>query len=212
EDNLINQEVAREIFESRGVRVGIAGNGAEAVELVFSSGSVFDAVFMDVQMPVMDGLEATRRIRARKEFDSLPIIAMTASAMSSDRELCFRAGMNDQVTKPIDVPELFATLRKWIRPEAHAIFVTAGELSTKGEDLELPEHIAGIDVPKALQRLESAFLLKKLLTSFRKENRETMKILIDALANGNSQLARRIIHTVKGVAGNLSAIELSSAA
>src|SRR6185369_10156633 len=212
EDNPVNQEVATEILAGRGVMVDVAGNGAEAVERIVNSDMVYDAVFMDVQMPVMDGLEATRRIRSCKEFDSLPIIAMTASAMSSDRELCFQAGMNDQVTKPIDVPELFATLHKWVRSEAHAIFVTAGELSAKDEDSGLPEHIADIDVPKVLQRLESASRLKKLLISFRKENGETMKILSDALANGNSELARRIVHTVKGVAGNLGAIELSSAA
>ncbi|HXC93962.1 MAG TPA: PAS domain S-box protein, partial [Geobacteraceae bacterium] len=207
EDNLINQEVAREIFESRGVRVGIAGNGAEAVELVFSSGSVFDAVFMDVQMPVMDGLEATRRIRARKEFDALPIIAMTASAMSSDRELCFQAGMNDQVTKPVDVPELFATLSRWVTTEAFTPGKSVGILSAKASDT-----IPGIDLQQAVKRLGSTSFLKSLLLSFRSENVETIDNIRNALANGDIELVQRIVHTVKGVGGNLGATELSSAA
>jgi PAS domain S-box-containing protein len=212
EDNPINQEVAKEILEGHGVWVDIAGNGVEAVEKIANSGMTYDAVFMDVQMPVMDGLEATRLIRADRAFDSLPIIAMTASAMPSDRDLCFQAGMNDQVTKPINVPELFATLRKWVRPEALTTFVTAGEPAANGVKSQLPEHISGIDVPVALQRLGSTFLLNKLLISFRNENRETMKILHGALANDDNQLAQRIIHTVKGVGANLGATELSSAA
>jgi PAS domain S-box-containing protein len=211
EDNPINQEVAREILEGRGVRVDVACNGAEAVERIISSGISYDAVFMDVQMPVMDGLEATRRIRADMAFESLPIIAMTASAMTNDLDLCLQAGMNDQVTKPINVPELFATLRRWIRPEAFTTFETVGEPPATDEMSGFPEHISGIDVPKAFQRLGSAFLLRKLLISFRKENMETAKILREALAKGDSQLAQLIVHTVKGVGGNLGATELSSA-
>jgi CheY-like chemotaxis protein len=212
EDNPINQEVAREILEGRGVTVDLAVNGGEAVERVTSSGVTYDAVFMDVQMPVMDGLEATRRIRTYMAFDSLPIIAMTASAMASDRDLCFQAGMNDQVNKPIDVPELFATLRRWARPESFTLFEAAGKALVEDEEPGLLEHIHGIDVPRALQRLGNTFLLRKLLISFRNENMETMKNLRAALAQGDNQLAQRIVHTVKGVGGNLCATGLSAAA
>ncbi len=212
EDNLINQEVAREILEGHGVMVDVAGNGVEAVERITRSGVTYDAVFMDVQMPVMDGLEATTLIRACPEFASLPIIAMTASAMTNDLDLCLQAGMNDQVTKPIDVPGLFATLRRWVRPEAFTPFEPAGELPVKGGEPGLPEAIPGIDLPKALQRLGNAFLLRKLLSSFRQENLETMRILREALAQEDKELARRIVHTVKGVGGNLCATGLSSAA
>ena len=212
EDNPINQEVAREILEGRGVMVDLAANGVEAVERITRSGVTYNAVFMDVQMPVMDGLEATRRIRACEGFASLPIIAMTASAMTGDRILCIQAGMNDQVDKPVDVPELFATLRRWTRPEAFSSFGTAGILPVKGREPGLPEHISGIDLPRALQRLGNASLLRKLLISFQQDNRETMKILREALAQGDDQLARRIVHTVKGVVGNLCATELFNAA
>jgi len=212
EDNPINQEVAREILERRGVTVDLAENGVEAVERITHSGVTYDAVFMDVQMPVMDGLEATRRIRACEGFASLPIIAMTASAMSSDRILCIQAGMNDQVDKPIDVPDLFATLRRWTVPEVFSHIGPADELPVKGGEPGLPAAIPGIDVPKALQRLGDAFLLRKLLSSFRQENLETMRILREALAQEDQELARRIVHTVKGVGGNLCATELSSSA
>ncbi len=208
EDNLINQEVAREIFEGRGVKVDVAGNGAEAVALITTPGTTYDAVFMDVQMPVMDGLEATRLIRSDKAFDSLPIIAMTASAMTCDHDLCMQAGMNDQVTKPIDVPELFATLHRWIRPEA---FTSAATVRIAAPQPAI-DNIPGIDLQQALKRLGSASFLKKLLLGFRRENHETMKTIHAALAIGDSQLARRIVHTVKGVGGSLGATELSNAA
>jgi len=160
-----------------------------------------------VQMPVMDGLEATRRIRADRAFDSLPIIAMTASAMTSDRDLCLQAGMNDQVTKPIDVPELFATLRRWVRGGAPAAAETPGmsPLQVAGD------HLPGIDLKGAIERLGSLPLVRKLLSSFRKENLETMRHLRDAMERGDDQLARRIVHTVKGVGGNLGTMDLCNA-
>jgi PAS domain S-box-containing protein len=211
EDNPLNQEVAREILEGRGVTVDVAGNGVDAVVRIINSGVTYDAIFMDVQMPVMDGLEATRRIRAHHDFDSLPIIAMTASAMASDRLLCIEAGMNDQVNKPIDVPELFATLRRWVRLAAGTPLAT-GKEPVQIEAPGLPKQLPGIDVQKALKRLGNATLLRKLLRSFRQENLETMQNLHAAFALGDDQLVQRIVHTVKGVGGNLGATELASAA
>ena len=213
EDNLLNQEVAREILQGRGVTVDLAGNGLDAVARVIHSGVTYDAVFMDVQMPVMDGLEATRRIRTHHNFDSLPIIAMTASAMASDRLLCLQAGMNDQVNKPIDVPELFTTLRRWVRAEAFSPpLATEKEAGQGEEEPGLPEHIPGIDLQKALNRLGSVTLLRKLLIGFRQENQGTMQELHAALAQGDDQRVQRIIHTVKGIGANLGAMELASAA
>ena len=211
EDNPLNQEVAREILEGRGVAVDVAGNGVDAVVRILNSGVSYDAVFMDVQMPVMDGLEATRRIRAHHEFAALPIIAMTASAMTSDRLLCLQVGMNDQVNKPIDVPELFATLRRWVRPEAFTPAADAKAAVQKDES-ERHEPIPGIDVPNAIKRLGNTTLLRKLLISFRQENLETMRLLHEALAQGDNHLVQRLVHTVKGVGGNLGATELASAA
>lgn len=211
EDNVINQEVAKEILEGRGVSVDIVENGQEAVSRVIHSGITYDAVFMDVQMPVMDGLEATRRIRSHPDFAMLPIISMTASAMESDRHLCLEAGMNDQVNKPIDVPEFFATLHRWVDPAVFKNVSPEGEGRDK-KDFESLDHIAGIDMAKVLRRIGSPALLRRLLIQFRHENLETINRLQDALARRDDQLAQRIIHTVKGVAGNLGASGLFSAA
>ncbi len=116
EDNNINQEVAREILEGWGITVDIAGNGAMAIEMLGRADISYDVVLMDLQMPVMDGLEAATLIRKSARHTNLPIIAMTASAMSDDRDRCINAGMNDHVTKPIDIEELFSTLVRWLSP------------------------------------------------------------------------------------------------
>ncbi|MCF8041561.1 MAG: response regulator [Desulfarculaceae bacterium] len=114
EDNEINQQVAREILEKEGLKIHIADNGHEAVKMVGEM--KFDAVLMDIQMPVMDGYQATRRIRAQGQFNGLPIVAMTAHAMKGDREKCLAVGMNDHVTKPIDPWQLFSSLLRWVEP------------------------------------------------------------------------------------------------
>jgi len=115
EDNPINQQVAREIMQQAGMLVQVADNGRQAVAAV-EGGGRFDLVFMDLQMPVMDGYQATRLIRELKEAAGLPIVAMTAHAMAEERDRCLQAGMDDRVTKPIDTGELFAALIKWIPP------------------------------------------------------------------------------------------------
>jgi signal transduction histidine kinase/ActR/RegA family two-component response regulator len=112
EDNEVNRLVARKILEKAGLAVQMAHNGAEALALLEKES--FDLVLMDIQMPEMDGLEATRRLRAEPRFANLPIVAMTAHAMSGDRELSLAAGMNDHITKPIKLPELFGALARWI--------------------------------------------------------------------------------------------------
>ena len=211
EDNTINQEVARELLERRGARVMLAGNGAEALMLLEAPGPGYHAVLMDVHMPVLDGLEATRRIRLDPAWDALPIIAMTASAMTVERELCLEAGMNDQVDKPINVAELYATLMRWVGPAA-APSCAAPPKASECAEAGLPERLPGIDLKKALGMLESAPLLRKLLVSFRRENLSLLDDLQAALADGELELARRLVHTVKGVGGNLGASELCSAA
>lgn len=112
EDNEVNQLVAKKILEKAGLVVKIANNGREALEMIASDS--FDLVLMDIQMPEMDGLEAAKRIRSNPKYDNLPVVAMTAHAMSGDRELSLAAGMNGHITKPINLPELFSTLAQWI--------------------------------------------------------------------------------------------------
>ena len=113
EDNELNQEVAMGLLETAGMSIDLAENGMVAVRKV--SENEYDLVLMDMQMPVMDGITATKAIRSNPRFQSLPIVAMTANAMDSDREMCLQAGMVDHVAKPIDPDQMFATIKKWIR-------------------------------------------------------------------------------------------------
>jgi CheY-like chemotaxis protein len=112
EDNPVNQEVAMAILELLGLTVELAENGAIAIDKVRHG--TYDIVLMDMQMPVMDGLTATRAIRALAGHERLPIVAMTANVMSGDREQCLAAGMNDHIAKPIDLRDLSATLLQWL--------------------------------------------------------------------------------------------------
>jgi CheY-like chemotaxis protein len=114
EDNEINRELAVVLLTDVGVRVSVACNGKEALEALATGH--FDAVLMDCQMPVMDGYTATRALRQDKNLQDLPVIAMTANAMMGDREAALAAGMNDQITKPINIDEMFATLARWVPP------------------------------------------------------------------------------------------------
>ncbi|MBF0530303.1 MAG: response regulator, partial [Deltaproteobacteria bacterium] len=124
EDNEINQQVALEILEQAGLKVTIADNGLKGVEALRSQN--FELVLMDIQMPVMDGYEATKKIREDSRFKDLPIIAMSASAMVQDREMALSVGMNDHVGKPIDTQELFAALVKYIKPRDQTLADEAG--------------------------------------------------------------------------------------
>jgi hypothetical protein len=114
EDNAINQQIVEHLLTRLGVAVEFAGNGREAVDAVLRDYTRFDAVLMDVQMPEMDGLEATRLIRNHVDAAQLPIIAMTAHAMETERQLCLEAGMNDHLTKPVDPKALTKALGRWI--------------------------------------------------------------------------------------------------
>lgn len=114
DDNVFNQEVTCTILEEIEVVIEVANNGLEALQRLEEAQEPYDAVLMDMSMPVMDGLEASRRIRSIGRFRELPIIAMTANAMKGDRETCLAAGMNDHLAKPIDTRELFDALERWV--------------------------------------------------------------------------------------------------
>ncbi len=118
EDNEINQELALELLSSNGISVEVAGDGREALDLL--GRETFDGVLMDCQMPVMDGYEATRRIRLQPELAQLPVIAMTASAMKGDRERVLEVGMNDHISKPINPEVMFVTIAKWVTPKNYS--------------------------------------------------------------------------------------------
>ncbi|MEJ2169904.1 MAG: response regulator [Desulfobacterales bacterium] len=248
EDNEINQQVALEILSGAGLQVTLANNGQEAVAAVRQQ--EFDAVLMDIQMPVMDGYEATREIREwengirkpeggirkpenemgensdlnsafripHSEIKSLPIIAMTAHAMSGDREKSLQAGMNDHVAKPIDPPELFATLEKWIQPAENGETSQLPEsevldtgLDTASDDMSTS--LAGFDLAEGLKRLQgNRKLYHKLLLDFAAQYNETADQIHQALAAGSMDRVHSLVHNVKGLAGNLSATRLQAAA
>lgn len=211
EDNEINQEIAQEILEQAGFKTDIANNGVEAVAMVAEK--FYDCVLMDCQMPLMDGYEATRTIRKDERFSSLPIIAMTANAMRGDREKCINAGMNDHASKPIDTKQLFAALVKWIPARENDEKKVSPSITTAAQEEEdLPE-LAGIDVTAGLKIVGgNQKLYRKLLIKCYQTNIHSVADIEKALETGDNKLAERLTHTVKGVAANIGAKELATAA
>lgn len=210
EDNRINQKVAAEIFKTIDIHIDIADNGRQAVEAVLSGH--YDLVFMDIQMPEMDGYEATRLIRKKLGEKRLPIIAMTAHSMQGDREKCLIAGMDDYVSKPIDRKELFAVLRrnmpKCIQPQPpnHA---TAGRTAT----LLSKSTEGGIDIAEAIKRLGiSKTLFKELLDDYLVEFDDFAGKLAEMNKQKDFAAIKAEAHSLKGAAGNISADGLRQAA
>lgn len=212
EDNKINQQVAEELLTQAGLRVAIVNNGKEALNML--DGEVFDAVLMDVQMPEMDGYKATRAIREKPEFNSLPIIAMTANVMTGDREKCLEAGMNDHVAKPIDPDNLFNTLVKWIPPQQIDAYQPEKRSTTVKDVADIfPENIKGIDIDVGLRSVGgNRKLYAKLLAEFYEDHNEDANAIREALKNGEMETAQRIAHTIKGVSGSIGAGNLFNTA
>jgi CheY-like chemotaxis protein len=214
EDNEINQQVAREILEQAGAWVRVARHGEEA--LVALDEEQFDAVLMDIQMPEMDGYEATRKIRAHERFHAMPVIAMTAHAMTGDREKCMDAGMNDHVTKPVTAEELIALLARWIgpaEPPGDELAPTGPMVVPNDTGRSLPARVPGIDVYAALQRLGGKQkFFQKLLRMFAETYAHAGRDLRNALNNGAIEDAQRLAHTLRGVAGSIAAKQLQAAA
>ncbi|MDD2367159.1 MAG: response regulator [Desulfuromonadaceae bacterium] len=216
EDNEFNQQVASELLLSAGLCVDIAVNGQDALERL--SAKSFDLVLMDVQMPVMDGFEATRRIRSKPEFDHLPVIAVTAHAMSSDSERCFEAGMNDYISKPIDPEILFKMMIKWISPRTEGGSKNATPVSGTGKTVDndktpsLPPSLPGINIEKGLQFCNcNPLLYLKMLHKFRDTKRNESEDVTNLLAEGDREEALRRVHGMKSMSGTLGAADLSDA-
>lgn len=216
EDVLLNQQVATEILESTGIIVEIANNGQEAVDAV--AHNHYDAILMDIQMPVMGGYAATRLIRNDKKNELLPIIAMTAHAMQGARNECLEAGMNDYISKPIDPEYLFTTLERWIGHHSDNATTTTSTtpkppVATEQEKIPFPAILPGVDLQSGLQRLnENKKLYKDLLISFAKDYGSIVAEIKVALEQGDFDTGKKLAHTLKGVAGNLSADEIYHAA
>ncbi|MBF0183415.1 MAG: response regulator [Magnetococcales bacterium] len=208
EDNEINQEVAQGLLKRYGLLVTSAHTGAEALRLLEEQ--TFDLLLMDVQMPVMDGYEATRRIRQNSQWSHVPIIAMTANAMSGDREHCLAAGMNDYLAKPIDPPSLQGMLLKWL-PASSPPLPTVSPL---GEPPPAPlPLLPGINTQAGLHNVGGNIqLYRQIVGKFYRNQQETAASLLAFLQQSDWPNLLRGIHTLKGLAATIGAQPLSQAA
>ncbi|WP_262965484.1 PAS domain S-box protein [Methylobacter psychrophilus] len=208
EDNHLNQQVVSEFLELSGISVKIANNGQEALTLLLEQGE-FDAVLMDMHMPVMDGFEATRQIRNQLRFVTLPVLALSAGVTQEEQEECLASGINDFISKPINPVKLLSTLAQWIKPD-----------NTKIESLE--EEAVAVPAIDTLPDFDQRNLLlmlgnnqelaTQLLFNFKDNMQNLPAELAELIASGSLVIAKEKIHTLKGVAGNFGAVRLHAAA
>ncbi len=215
EDNEINQQIAEELLRAAGVEVVIARNGREAIEKLTPPAPPFHAVLMDIQMPEMDGYEATRRIRAAPWGAKLPIVAMTAHALEEERRKALETGMDRHVTKPIDPDVLFQTLSQFYGPAERRPPERARREASDPGKKEAPAAavpaIEGVDVVAGLRRLAgNRRLYESLLRRF-VEGQWSLDIAA-AVARGDPETAERLAHTLRGTAGTLGVEAVQAAA
>jgi signal transduction histidine kinase/DNA-binding response OmpR family regulator/HPt (histidine-containing phosphotransfer) domain-containing protein len=233
EDNELNQQVAMEMLSSAGFAVDLAEDGKIGVQMV--DATLYDMVLMDMQMPVMDGVTATEAIRKDARFAKLPIVAMTANAMESDRERCIEAGMNDHVAKPIDPDGLLVTILKWVQPREGLPVeapvpspqspvpdpklsdpppTTHDPLASDSGLLAMLSGIKGLDAEAGLKRLMGKQdFYEKMLRQFTTGEESLAVATVRAkLEEGDPKAAERTAHSLKGVSGTLGATELQARA
>ena len=212
EDNEINQQVAKETLEQEGFFVDIASNGEIALEKL-RSGIKYDLVLMDLQMPVLDGYETTEAIRKDDSYKNLPIIAMTADAMTGVRDKVVHVGMNGYITKPIIPKDLWGALVKWIKPDNRKLpeeYKSKNKKSDTG--IKIPD-INGINIKEGLSRVGgNKNLYRDLLVKFSSDYSNLYNDIKAALNNGDKETAVRLAHTIKGVAGNIGAGDIQEKA
>ncbi|MCG8672798.1 MAG: response regulator, partial [Pseudomonadales bacterium] len=207
EDNDINQMVVRNFLVETGVDVSVVSNGQEALDFVMADDQALSAVLMDLQMPVMDGFTATRKIREHFDAEELPIIAMTANVLTSDREKAKAIGMNDMISKPIDFEAFEWILKQWMElPKSFVekeapVSVDLHALSVEGVDFEFGLNQLGRD--------ESLYL--SLLNKFQQDFPPTLKAMSDSIESGDVNRLENDSHRLKGVAGNLGMESLREA-
>jgi signal transduction histidine kinase/CheY-like chemotaxis protein len=204
EDNELNSQIAFELLTGMGAEVILAAGGIEGVEKVVSSIESFDVVIMDVQMPDIDGLEATRRIRANKKFATLPILAMTANASQEDREDCLAAGMTDHIGKPIDIDEVVERILALVGRTTKEPSIFHGEV----QPAPLADNVEAIRV--VLKRFNGNLeLYGRMLAGFP----DNMKVYLEKLLQEENKIeAAKILHSIKGLAGTMGAKGLADKA
>ncbi len=215
EDNAVNQQVASELLASEGAQVRIAANGRLAVDLLSREPQAFDVVLMDLQMPEMDGLTATRLIRGQLGLTSLPIIAMTANAMASDRQASLEAGMNDHIGKPFDLRRLVELLLAHSHAATeprHQAAVSANEQETSVAEAEPQPVWRGLHWGEALTRIgNDQAVFWRMVDSFNHELQQLQPRVLQ-LDDTERDTLQRHLHTIKGLAATLGAIDLQDAA
>ncbi|MDH4419515.1 MAG: response regulator [Acidovorax sp.] len=217
DDNDLNQQVGAELLAGAGLVVDVADNGQIALDML--ARKAYDIVLMDMQMPVMDGLTATRLLRQNPAWAQLPVLAMTANAMSRDRDLCLTAGMNGHLAKPIDPDELFASLLQWIAPRAPAsappgeTAISAAQPPEVAEAHDPLRSIEGLDMAAGLRRvLDKRPAYEGLLRKFVAGQSGAVQTTRAALAAGQHDEAQRAMHTLKGTASTIGAAPLAKLA
>jgi CheY-like chemotaxis protein len=219
EDNPINQQVAFELLTAQGALVTLADNGLEGLNAIRAANPWFDVVLMDLQMPVMDGLSATRLLREDPRFAALPVIAMTANAMDTDRTACIQAGMNDHVGKPFDLKNLVEKLVQHTHWQAQGIAASSSSVRPiESEVAAGPEPLPmrwpkGLEIDVALARMGgNQALLQRAIKAFVADVQQLAVRLEELLNRGAREDAKRELHAVKGLAATLGATELSKLA
>jgi len=210
EDNEINRQVAQEMLEGFGLDVTTAENGEEAIALL--EAEEFDGVLMDMQMPVMDGVTATRIIRKNPKFSGLPIIALTANVMVSEQNEFLEAGITDYIAKPIDPDRMVTTLAKWVRPTRTRVSTPVGQTVQESGSEPLPD-LPGVNVAESVRRMGgNTALYCALLDKFRVKERNIVTTIRETLAADDQKTAERLAHTLRGIAGTLGAKSLQDLA
>jgi two-component system sensor histidine kinase/response regulator len=209
EDNDINQQVARELLEDASFVVEVADNGE--IALAMAQRSPYDLIFMDMQMPVMDGVTATRELRKLPAMRDMPIVAMTANAMEQDRRKCMEAGMNDFLVKPIDPSDMWTMLTRWLRPRRAGTAPAQGTAPAPAAQAAragdgLPQDIQGLDTTLGLSRMMGKKpLYLAMLRRYAAGQKDVVREIRQALDAGDAVTAERLAHTTKAVSGNVGA-------
>ncbi|MGB0466966.1 MAG: ATP-binding protein [Pontibacterium sp.] len=210
EDNPINTVVAKGMLEKLGVKTTSACNGQEALEYLKTE--AFDIVLMDLQMPIMDGYEAVKRIRSNRDFDQLPVVALTAHAMSGDRQKSLLLGMNDHITKPIDPDELLDTLDKWINQgqrQSATLPEKAEESPQTTPEAELPDRLPGLNYAAGLSRVsQDVDFYLSLWEHYDAHYKNLLTEIKAHLDAGDLKGLKAYAHALRGVCANLGGEEL----